>query len=139
MILKTAGIFIFDKSDRLLICRATGQDHWSIPKGHVDANESIINAAIRETFEETGMDLSPFKHHMKKIEPVKYRSKKKELHSFIIHLQTNINVTALHCDSLIDESETPEIDKYELVTVKKAITKIHETQVKILKDIYENI
>ena len=31
------------------------QGHWGLPKGHVEENESEIETAIRETFEETGI------------------------------------------------------------------------------------
>ena len=30
-------------------------DSWSLPKGHVEKNESILEAAIREIYEETGL------------------------------------------------------------------------------------
>lgn len=36
-------------------------DCWHIPGGGVDRGESKIDALIRETFEETGIDISPYK------------------------------------------------------------------------------
>ena len=32
-------------------------DSWSLPKGHVEKNESILEAAIREIYEETGLKI----------------------------------------------------------------------------------
>jgi ADP-ribose pyrophosphatase YjhB (NUDIX family) len=33
-------------------------ESWSIPKGKVEVGETMINAAIRETYEETNINLS---------------------------------------------------------------------------------
>ena len=47
-----------DKSyDGLIIGRATPRI-WSLPKGHIEPNETIENAALREVKEETGIDAS---------------------------------------------------------------------------------
>lgn len=135
--LHTAGIFIIDSTDKLLICRATGSDNWSIPKGHIDRNESAINAALRETFEETGMDLKPFKQNLIRLDSVIYKSGKKTLNPFLLKVYTQINVAHLNCHSIIEHDTRPEIDKYEMVTIQKALTKVHEAQIKILKNLLE--
>lgn len=38
----------------LLICHANG-GHWAFPKGHVEANETETETALREIREETGL------------------------------------------------------------------------------------
>ena len=43
--------------DGLIIGRATPRI-WSLPKGHIEPNETIENAALREVKEETGIDAS---------------------------------------------------------------------------------
>lgn len=40
----------------LLICR-TDNDNWSLPGGAMDLGESLGQTAIRETFEETGIEI----------------------------------------------------------------------------------
>ncbi len=44
-----------------------GKGHLDLPKGHIERGETSLEAAIRETFEETGMRVSPdryFKHRV---------------------------------------------------------------------------
>ena len=41
----------------LLICHANG-GHWGFPKGHVEANETETETALREIREETGLDVT---------------------------------------------------------------------------------
>ncbi|MBV8595916.1 MAG: NUDIX domain-containing protein, partial [Candidatus Eremiobacteraeota bacterium] len=43
--------------DGLIIGRATPRI-WSLPKGHIEPNETIENAALREVKEETGIEAS---------------------------------------------------------------------------------
>jgi 8-oxo-dGTP pyrophosphatase MutT (NUDIX family) len=44
---------------RPLINNETISDYWAFPKGHPDEGEDHISAAIRETFEETRVQLQP--------------------------------------------------------------------------------
>jgi 8-oxo-dGTP pyrophosphatase MutT (NUDIX family) len=56
-----SGALIFDESDRLLIVKPTYKDHWSIPGGVVEKNESPLEACIREVSEEVGLLITPLK------------------------------------------------------------------------------
>jgi 8-oxo-dGTP pyrophosphatase MutT (NUDIX family) len=40
----------------LLLIRRTDNDNWAMPGGAVDIGESLAQAAVRETWEETGID-----------------------------------------------------------------------------------
>ena len=42
----------------MLVVRGTGNTTWNLPKGIIDDGESHWDAAERETFEETGIDLT---------------------------------------------------------------------------------
>lgn len=53
----SCGIVIVNDDDELLLCRVTGQGHWDLPKGGADAGETPLQAALRETHEETGLRL----------------------------------------------------------------------------------
>ena len=41
--------------DRVLLIRRTDNDNWAVPGGGMDLGESITQAAVRETWEETGI------------------------------------------------------------------------------------
>lgn len=51
------GALIFNEKDELLILKPTYKDHWTIPGGVVDKNESPRQACIREIKEEIGLDI----------------------------------------------------------------------------------
>lgn len=54
---KKAGCFIYDPlSNKVLLVQSRGQ-LWGSPKGTLQDNESIINCAIREVKEETGIEI----------------------------------------------------------------------------------
>lgn len=64
---QTVSCFIFAKSAQtvLLLQRSSLEDYpsqWCLPGGHVEADESYFDAALRECREETGIDLSGKDH-----------------------------------------------------------------------------
>lgn len=58
---RAAGLIVFRRVstgiEYLLLQAARKEGDWSPPKGHVDPGESDMEAAIRETQEETGLHL----------------------------------------------------------------------------------
>ena len=49
-----SGGIVVNKNKGIVIVNQNN-DSWSLPKGHVEANESFIDAAKREIFEESGL------------------------------------------------------------------------------------
>ncbi|MCA9837921.1 MAG: NUDIX domain-containing protein [Trueperaceae bacterium] len=57
---RSAGVVILDSDDRILLVRekiAHKTDLWHIPAGSVEEGEPLEAAAIRETKEETGLEV----------------------------------------------------------------------------------
>jgi 8-oxo-dGTP diphosphatase len=55
----TSACVALRSGDEVLIVKAGYKDHWTFPSGVVDADESPKAAAIRETYEETGLIIDP--------------------------------------------------------------------------------
>ena len=58
---------------------------WGIPKGHSEKNETVLQCASREVFEEVGLDISKTLHR-KEQECIKGYSTKRKYHLFKINL-----------------------------------------------------
>jgi Uma2 family endonuclease/ADP-ribose pyrophosphatase YjhB (NUDIX family) len=50
---------IFDDHGRILLVRRADDGRWCLPCGWLEANESPVEAAVRETKEETGLEVRP--------------------------------------------------------------------------------
>lgn len=51
------AVIIFDQEGRVLLQKRTDVQLWGIPSGHVEPGETVEHAAIREVFEETGLQI----------------------------------------------------------------------------------
>lgn len=54
-----ADAAIFDDSGRILLVQRADNAKWCLPCGWVEPNEAPIETAIRETWEETGLEVRP--------------------------------------------------------------------------------
>ena len=55
----TIGVFaiIFDQQDQVLLCHRRDMDIWNLPGGSMEPGELPTETAIRETYEETGLEV----------------------------------------------------------------------------------
>ncbi len=60
---------IFDENKKVLLCHRRDYDLWNLPGGGVEKNETPWQAVIRETKEETGLEVK-----IKKISGIYYKS-----------------------------------------------------------------
>jgi ADP-ribose pyrophosphatase YjhB (NUDIX family) len=55
-IVPSANVAVTNDAGELLLIRRSDNDNWAMPGGAVDIGESLAQAAVRETREETGID-----------------------------------------------------------------------------------
>jgi 8-oxo-dGTP pyrophosphatase MutT (NUDIX family) len=135
-----AGMFLINKNMNLLICHPTNHkpNFWSIPKGKVEALETFVDACVRETFEESNIDLSDYKDKMVMLDSVNYSHRKKMLIPFVLFENDceylDLSLITIQCNSNVPEDRGgfPEMDDYKWVTLEEARKLIHETQVACL-------
>ncbi|MEV4219095.1 NUDIX domain-containing protein [Nonomuraea sp. NPDC049725] len=51
----SVNVIVTNEAGDLLMIRRTDNDNWAVPGGAIDLGESIPQAAVRETLEETGI------------------------------------------------------------------------------------
>ena len=140
-----AGVFLINKSNKLLICHPTQHplNVWSIPKGKVEALETFVDACVRETFEETNIELSDYKDKMIMLDSVNYSHRKKILIPFVLFENDceylDLSLITIQCNSNVPEERGgfPEMDGYKWVTLEEAKELLHETQVACLDKVKE--
>ena len=108
----SCGVVLLTEVGELLLCHVTGQRHWDLPKGGIHAEETPLQAALRETVEETGLALSPAE--ALDLGRLAYTAKK-DLHLFAF-LSQRFDTGLLRCDSFFVERLTgrprPEMDGF---------------------------
>ena len=138
-----AGLFLVRKDNKILVGHPTNHkpNFWSIPKGKVEDGEMYQFAAVRETFEETNIDVSDWKI-LHNLDAVPYKKMKKILHPFVLfEKQNNIDFDTfeLKCNSFVPEEKGgfPEMDDFKWVTIDEAREMVHDTQIVCLDKIEE--
>lgn len=134
-----AGVFLVNKEKKILICHPTNHpaDVWSIPKGKVEKEELEIEAALRETYEETNVDLTQVDWIIE-LDVQTYSHKKKAIKPFVVMETKNpsidFNSFDLKCNSNVPKARGgfPEMDDYMWVDIDTARKLLHETQVACL-------
>ena len=157
MIIKTAGIFILNQKRELLLGHITrhSKDSFSIMKGCIESTDlCYLDAAKRELFEESNIDLSPYSNASYIfLNQVTFRNKRKTLYPYLLLLERNldlvdyINSVELKCNTYVksENGDFPEVDGYKWVSLEEAKFIVHESQVhciieieSILKEIDNN-
>lgn len=127
-VISAGGILIH--GNKILLIYRNGQ--WDLPKGHVDLNESIESAAIREVIEECGVseDISVLKFFRKSYHAYAYQSKSilKETHWFLLKSSQLQNTTPQIEEGITECKWVPidELNEYLLLSFKSIQELLHE-------------
>jgi 8-oxo-dGTP pyrophosphatase MutT (NUDIX family) len=115
----SCGVVILNPDRELLLCHVTGQNHWDLPKGGIDPGETPLQAALRETREEAGLQLDG--QALLDLGRVPYTNKK-NLHLFAL-CTPRIDTKLMRCDShYLDHysgRRMPEMDGYGWFTFER--------------------
>jgi putative (di)nucleoside polyphosphate hydrolase len=128
----TCGLYLYNKATKkFLLGHATrSRSSWSIPKGLKDKGEDELQAAIRETEEETGLKISELDvENIYRLPPVVYKKQKKILASFLVMINTDLSDRKLVCHSLVNGT-FPEIDRFIWADAAQVREMAHEAQVR---------
>jgi ADP-ribose pyrophosphatase YjhB (NUDIX family) len=86
---KTAGGVVLNKNGEVLVVNQNGNS-WSLPKGHVEKGEKLIDTAKREIYEESGVkhliflkELGHYKRYRIGLNEADDCSEEKEIHLFL--------------------------------------------------------
>ncbi len=108
----SCGVIVLNDDAQLLLCHVTGQAHWDLPKGGIDDGETPLQAALRETREETGLLLDA--QALLDLGRLPYRARK-DLHLFATRVP-GLDAASLWCESRFADGATgdrlPEMDGY---------------------------
>ena len=52
----SVNVVVVNDAGNVLMIRRSDNDNWAVPGGAIDLGESMVQAAIRETWEETGIE-----------------------------------------------------------------------------------
>lgn len=109
----------------MLLAHATYTPRWDIPKGRLEDNETPLNAALRECFEETNLDL--FEHSAAIVDLGQHSYiRGKDLHLFVLDLPEALNLDDCRCHTLIEQNGKifPETDRWEWVAFDHVLNKV---------------
>ena len=116
----SCGVVILNPDRELLLCHVTGQSHWDLPKGGIDPGETPLQAALRETREEAGLQLDA--QALLDLGRLPYTNKK-NLHLFALCMP-RIDTRLLHCESHYLDHHSgrslPEMDGYGWFSFERA-------------------
>ena len=109
----SCGVIVRRLAGELLLCHATGRGHWDIPKGVRDADETPLQAALRELHEEAGLVLAS--DSLRDLGPHAYLSGK-DLHLFVVDPPLpELSTDQCRCTTFYrarNGSDVPEVDAY---------------------------
>lgn len=133
----SCGIIILNELNEFLAGHATGSWHYDLPKGGMNPNETPLQCATRECFEETGLRVNP--SNLKDLGVLEY-APHKDLHLFVYRVRkADIDMSKLHCCSTFVCAKTnkvlPEMDGFSWVDVRMMEGKCSKHLIKLMTNL----
>ncbi len=110
-----------------LLAHATRTPRWDLPKGKIEPGETPLEAALRETHEEIGLDMRCYQDQIQDLGQHSYLPKK-DLHLFRLDLSEALDLTECSCSTYIRRGEEnehyPETDAYAWVPPNRIFERV---------------
>ena len=133
--IKSAGLLIIKNNKALLVKPKTvnADSNWSIPKGIIDENDkNIVETAIRETFEETGILIPKHKIDISKRSIISYVDVKGLLTKIIFYFVVEISDKEYIEYKTSEQFDISEIETFDFFPFREARKKIYWKQQSVL-------
>lgn len=117
---KSAGLILFKPDKSVLIVRPSQGEQYSIPKGKIEKEETKKEAAIRETFEETGL---LYEGTIYSVGHVTYKNKRKKVYGFVGFVENDVKIN----------NNSWEVDIVDFFTINQAKKLLHPSHVELLE------
>lgn len=135
----TSGIIIILKNKKVLICHPTNSKWYltfSFPKGIINENETSIEAAIRETKEEIGIEID--KDLLHDDIPIIFETRYKIHHLYKLYID-DISQIGLEQEIIpANQLQTEEVDWAGFVSFGEAKNRLHMKYNSIINKLIEN-
>ena len=132
---KSVGGIVLNKDEKVLVVNQHGSS-WSLPKGHIEDGESLLDTAKREIYEESGIteikllkNLGSYQRYKLDSEGKEDKSELKTIHMFLFSTET----TKLKpIDPENPQAKWVDVDKVSKLLTHPLDKKFFEDNIKIL-------
>ena len=121
----SVGFIVINNKEEILLGKVSNHNppfQWTVFKGGVEGDEEMIDTAIRELKEETGIDLATNHNLNKYISSnfvFQYHLSRKDVYLFTVEdKEGELDDFEFTCDSYWGEDNNPEIADYKWVKIK---------------------
>lgn len=122
---KSCGAIIINETGKILLIKHN-KGHWAFPKGHVEANETEIETALREIKEETNLEVE-INRNIREI--TTYSPKENVIKDVIYFVATNPTGNI--------KLQEEEVSEYAWLDLEESLNTItHEDDKRLLINIY---